>query len=99
MAAVKSASRTRRQEATVRSALRVPEQSLQEYGVSFNSPGVTRDFLRLRLGREEREVFARLFMNAQKQLIEHNAMFCGTFTQTSVCHHGIARQHDASPLC
>ena len=92
MAAVDSISRTRRQEATVRSALRILEQSLQEYGVSFDSPGVTRDYLRLHLAREEREVFACLFLNAQNQLIEYNAMFYGTLTQTSVYPREILRQ-------
>ena len=92
MAAVNSISRTRRQEATVRSALRILEQSLQEYGVSFNSPCVTRDYLRLHLAREDREVFACLFLNAQNQLIEYNAMFYGTLTQTSVYPREILRQ-------
>ena len=92
MAAVDSISRARRQEATVRSALRILEQSLQEYGVSFNSPGATRDYLRLRLAREEREVFACLFLTAQNQLIEYNALFFGTLTQTSVYPREILRE-------
>ena len=92
MATLDSNSRTRRQEATVRSALRILEQTMQEYGVSFDSPAVTRDYLRLRLAHEEREVFACLFMNSQNKLIEYSAMFFGTLTQTAVYPREVLRK-------
>ena len=53
-------------------------------GDVFQSPVVVRDYLRLAFAREEREVFVVMFLNAQHRLIEAEALFHGTLTQTSV---------------
>lgn len=83
--------RTKRQSAMIRGALRVLEQELREYGPRFCDPASIRDFLRLNLEREERELFMCLFLNSQNQLIEARTMFFGTLTQTAVYPREVAR--------
>jgi DNA repair protein RadC len=50
----------------------------------MNSPAVVRDFLRVRLGHLEHEMFAVVHLDAQNRLIEYVEIFRGTVTQTSV---------------
>lgn len=53
-------------------------------GVTFSSPSVSRDWLRLRLGSLEHEVFGVVFLDSQHRLIEFFEASRGTLTQTSV---------------
>jgi DNA repair protein RadC len=53
-------------------------------GDVMNAPTVVRNYLRLMLAGEEREVFVTLFLNAQHRLIAGEKLFFGTLTQTSV---------------
>jgi DNA repair protein RadC len=53
-------------------------------GSIFESPVSVRDYLRLAFAKEEREIFVGLFLDAQHRLIEAEALFFGTLTQTSV---------------
>lgn len=50
----------------------------------LDSPRAVRDFLRVRLGTLEHEVFAVLLLDAQNGLIDYVELFRGTVTQTSV---------------
>lgn len=50
----------------------------------MNSPQAVKDFLRMKLGHLEHEVFGVLFLDAQHRVIEFREMFRGTLTQTSV---------------
>lgn len=50
----------------------------------FDSPGAVKDYLALRLGGHQHEVFAVLFLDGQHRLIVMEEMFRGTLTQTSV---------------
>jgi DNA repair protein RadC len=50
----------------------------------MSSPAVVRDFLRVRLGHLEHEMFAVVHLDAQNRLIEYVEIFRGTVTQTSV---------------
>ena len=65
-------------------ALRVLEQRQRYHPVELSSPTATKDYLRLRMGELEHEVFSVLFLDAQNRLIEVEEMFRGTVTQTSV---------------
>ena len=58
----------------------------------FDSPPKVRDYLRLRLGRLQHEVFAVLFLDAQNRLIEDQELFRGTLTQTSVYPREVVRR-------
>ena len=51
---------------------------------ALNSPQVVRDFLRVKLGALEHEVFAVIHLDAQNRVIEYVEMFRGTVSQTSV---------------
>lgn len=47
-------------------------------------PAAAKDYLSLKLGLLEHEVFAVVFLDAQHRIIECREMFQGTLTQTSV---------------
>ena len=53
-------------------------------GQMFENPVIVRDYLRLAFAHEEREVFVVLFLDTHHRLIEAEALFHGTLTQTSV---------------
>ena len=84
MARTDSIRRTKRDAAIIDRALRVLEQEVRHYGASFTSPDAVRDYLRLQLVHEQREVFMCLFLNSQNQLVDTRRMFEGTLTETSV---------------
>ena len=48
------------------------------------SPSQVRDWLRLKLGGETREVFMALWLDAQNRLLKSDLLFTGTLTQASV---------------
>ena len=50
----------------------------------LSSPQAVRDFLRIKLGTLEHEVFAVIHLDAQHRVIEYVEMLRGTVTQTSV---------------
>jgi DNA repair protein RadC len=53
-------------------------------GVTFDSPALVKDYLRVHLSPLEHEVFAVIFLDAQHRLIACEQMFRGTLSQTSV---------------
>jgi DNA repair protein RadC len=53
-------------------------------GTSLSSPKATRDYLTLKLGTLEREVFAVLFLDKRHRLISYQEMFQGTIDGASV---------------
>jgi DNA repair protein RadC len=53
-------------------------------GTSLSSPKATRDFLTLKLGSLEREVFAVIFLDKRHRLISYQEMFQGTIDGASV---------------
>lgn len=69
---------------TLRSALNILERQLREPGVTFTSTSATRDWLRLQLSGEEREMFMVLFLDNQNRLITHETLFTGTINHTEV---------------
>jgi DNA repair protein RadC len=53
-------------------------------GTQLSSPKVTRDYLSLKLGTLEREVFAVIFLDKRHRLISYQEMFQGTIDGASV---------------
>jgi DNA repair protein RadC len=53
-------------------------------GTSLSSPRATRDYLALKLGNLEHEVFAVLFLDKRHRLISYQEMFRGTIDGASV---------------
>jgi DNA repair protein RadC len=58
----------------------------------LNSPQAVRDFLRVKLGTLEHEVFAMVHLDTQNRLIEYVEMFRGTVSQTSVYPREVVRE-------
>ncbi|CAN7363564.1 DNA repair protein RadC [Acidovorax sp. LjRoot129] len=58
----------------------------------LSSPQVVRDFLRVKLGALEHEVFAVLMLDAQNRLIEYVELFRGTVSQTSVYPREVVKE-------
>jgi len=75
----------------LRAARRVLGQRMRR-GTALSSPQLVRDFLRLKLGTLEHEIFAVLLLDAQNRLIEYQEMFRGTVTQTSVYPREIVKE-------
>jgi len=53
-------------------------------GTHLSSPKATRDYLSLKLGSLEREVFAVIFLDKRHRLISYQEMFQGTIDGASV---------------
>jgi DNA repair protein RadC len=64
-------------------ARRSLEERLKESS-ALTSPGAVRDYLRLKLGRRDEEVFVCIWLDAQHRVIKAEESFKGTLTQTSV---------------
>lgn len=58
----------------------------------LSSPQAVRDFLRVRLGGLEHEVFAVVHLDALNRVIDYVEMFRGTVTQTSVYPREVVRE-------
>jgi DNA repair protein RadC len=71
-------------EKAVARAIRLLETCMREAGAALTSPGVVRDYLRLRLSTREHEVFMLICLDAQHRVIAFEELFRGTLTQTSV---------------
>ncbi|MBI4995382.1 MAG: DNA repair protein RadC [Rhodocyclales bacterium] len=56
------------------------------------SPGAARDWLKLKLGGLNHEVFGALWLDAQNRLIGWDELFRGTLTQTSVYPREVVKQ-------
>ena len=93
---------TAREKRTIYRAMGILETHLRHSSSEvFNSPGAVRDYLTLKLAREEREQFVVLFLNSQHHLIEAETMFYGTLTQTSIYPREVVKQalyHNAAAV-
>lgn len=58
--------------------------SIKGANIDASSPNAVKDYLRLKLGRLEHEVFMIIYLDAQNTIIDDEEMFRGTVTQTSV---------------
>jgi DNA repair protein RadC len=58
----------------------------------LDSPQAVRDFLQVKLGALEHEVFAVVHLDSQNQLIEYVEMFRGTVSQTSVYPREVVKE-------
>ena len=59
---------------------------------ALSSPGLVKDFLRLKLGERPHEVFAVVFLDSQHRVIAFDEMFRGTLSQTSVYPREIVKE-------
>lgn len=70
-------------QAVLEMARRALNEQLQQ-PIALSSPGAVRDYLRLTLGSQPREVFMALWLDSQNRLIATDTLFTGTLSQTAV---------------
>ena len=75
---------TAKERVILKRASRILEARVREGAVGMNSPSAVRDWLALQFSGLDREVFGVLYLDAQNRLIDFEALFTGTLTQTSV---------------
>jgi len=73
-----------RDDAVIARAMVILMSRMRKTGATMTGPGHVKDFLRLKIGSLEHEVFAVLFLDVQNRVIAFEVMFRGTLTQTSV---------------
>ncbi|WP_324778737.1 JAB domain-containing protein [Thiobacillus sedimenti] len=59
---------------------------------ALSSPQMVRDFLRIKLGTLEHEVFAVIHLDAQNRVIDYVEMFRGTVSQTSLYPREVVKE-------
>lgn len=65
-------------------AIEILDEQVIKRGPRLTSPQDVKDYLRLQLINEQREVFAVVFMDTQSRVIAYEPLFFGTIHQTSV---------------
>jgi DNA repair protein RadC len=75
----------------LQAAERLLRMAMHERSV-MDSPKAVRDFLRVRLGALQHEVFGLLLLDAQNGLIDYVELFRGTLTQTSVYPREVVKE-------
>ena len=86
---------------TIHRAINLLEKQLREPGVPFLSTSATRDWLRLNLAGQEREMFVVLYLDNQHRLIAHEALFSGTINCASVYPREVVKsalKHNAASV-
>lgn len=63
---------------TIRRAINLLDKYLRQPGMSFISSTAARDWLRLQLAGQEREVFMVLYLDNQHRLLESETLFAGS---------------------
>ena len=72
-------------DAIIQQALQIMEGRMRyAAGPTFAKPEAACNYFRLRLGEQEREVFAAIFLDSQHRLISYEELFFGTLAATSV---------------
>lgn len=90
-----------REDRAIYRALAILKSRMREHGTVLSSPDAARDYLRLLLADETREVFTVLYLDAQNRLIDAETPFYGTLTQTSVYPREVVRRalhHNAASV-
>lgn len=102
MAALYSSTSTKaREDRAIYRAMGILKNRMREPGEVLTSPLAVRNYLKLLLADQDREVFAVLYMDTQNRLIEAETPFHGTLTQTSVYPREVVRRalhHNAASV-
>ena len=88
-------------DAIVQKALAILASRMRSAEIILTNPDAVRDFLRIRMGALEHEVFNVVFLNAQHGVIAIEEMFRGTLTQTAVYPREVlkrAMHHNAAAI-
>lgn len=87
--------------AVIDAALTILSGYLRQPGAALHSPDRVREYLRLHLSNERRELFGVMFLDCQNRVIAFEVMFVGTLSQTSVYPREVALatlRHDAAAV-
>jgi DNA repair protein RadC len=68
----------------IKRALKILEARMTYQLDFFTNPQDTKNYLRLKLGAEEREVFAVLYLSNRNQLISYEELFLGTIDGATI---------------
>ncbi|WP_429183231.1 JAB domain-containing protein [Aeromonas rivipollensis] len=68
----------------INQALAILESRQRHLGHAFTQPKAAADFLRLKMGEYEREVFAVMLLDNQHRLLDYQELFFGTINAGSV---------------
>lgn len=82
----------RTEQVVIEAALNILSRRLRKPGEYLSNPLSMKNYLRLQLAGELREVFGVLYLDAQLAAIEFDVPFAGTVTQTSVYPREIVRR-------
>ncbi|HAF2131173.1 TPA: DNA repair protein RadC [Salmonella enterica] len=69
---------------TIRRAISLLDKYLRQPGISFTSSTTAREWLRLQLAGQEREVFIVLYLDNQHRLLESETLFSGSINHVQV---------------
>lgn len=69
---------------TIRRAINLLDKYLRQPGISFTSSTAARDWLRLQLAGQEREVLIVLYLDNQHRLLESETLFAGSVNHVQV---------------
>ncbi|WP_409075352.1 DNA repair protein RadC [Pantoea sp. C3] len=86
---------------TIKRALTLLEKHLSEPGVAFTSTPFSRDWIRLQLASQERELFMVLLLDNQNRLLAHETLFYGTISSTVVYPREVVKaalRHNAAAV-
>lgn len=101
MAVVHSTTLQAREDRAIYRALRILESRVKTESYHITGTTSTRDYLRLALGGEDREVFAVVFLDSVNRVIAIEKMFHGTLNQTVVHPREVVRRalfHNAAAV-
>ena len=70
--------------AVIDAALAILGGYLRQPGAGIDTPNAVKEYIRLHLASERRELFGVLFLDTQNRVIAFEVMFVGTLSQTSV---------------
>ncbi|MDK2123810.1 RadC family protein [Parachitinimonas caeni] len=87
--------------AVIEMARRALAEEMRTIRVAFNSPAAVREYLRLWLGAEQREVFVGLFLDSQHRLLVSEELAAGSIREARIYPREVAKrclQHNAAGL-
>lgn len=92
MAVVHSTTLQAREDRAIYRALKILESRARTESYAITGTTTTRDYLRLALGGEDKEVFAVVFLDSGNRVITIEKMFFGTLSQTTVYPREVVRR-------
>lgn len=101
MAVAHSTTLQAREDRAIYRALKILESRAKTESYIVTSTTTTRDYLRLALGGEDKEIFAVVFLDSANRVIDIEKMFYGTLSRTSVYPREVVRRallHNAASV-